>query len=78
MARRRRYTIEEYKKLYDIRCKAMLTIAVAIAFLLVLFRMLFFPSTLVDLGKCSIAGTFLARTIYVAFNHYYSGVKKSP
>jgi len=77
MARRRRYTIEEYKKLCDIRCKAMLTIAVTFAFLIVLIRMLFFPSTLLEMGKCGLAGTFLARTIYVAFNHYYSAVKNS-
>jgi hypothetical protein len=55
----------------------MLTIAVTIAFLMVLIRMLFFPSTVVELGECGFAGTFLARTVYVAFNHYYSAVKGS-
>ena len=71
MARQRKRSMDDYKKLCDIRCKATLAIAVFVAFIIVLVRMLFFPSTILELANCGLVETFLGRTIYVAFKHYF-------
>jgi hypothetical protein len=74
MARRRKHTIDDYKTLWDIRCKVVLAGGVLLGFIVVLFAFLN-ASSWIDIGRYSALEAFLAGTIYVAFKHYFPPVK---
>lgn len=75
MEKRRKNTIDDRTKLWDLRCKVGLAGGVLLGFLIVLYAFLT-ASSWVDIGRYSALEAFLAGTIYVAFRHYFPPTKE--